>query len=218
MAAPQTHFVVTWVLLRTYLYKRGLVLYSLEGIVTSIFAFVFGFLIDIDHFLGAPKSYKEDLKGRLKKILKMQGAPPVKGVDFPIDWLHGWLGLILAFLWGAFLYGFFPNLISFFIPFVFWFVHRIIDKFQENNELSPYYHSFWYPFNQKKYVRKWGYPIKSQAEIIVSNVSFVLIVFFEIVYFLIFIIWSGYGFCNRKTRFFLYKICDIIFLWRSFMI
>lgn len=188
MAAPTTHAVISWTILRVYFYKKGLQLYSFEGIVTAFCAFFFGVAFDfLDHLFGVPESFKKDLKIRLKKMLKFQAAPPTKGVDFPIGYLHNWPGLVLTLVSGFILYLFFPHSVLFIFPFAFWFVHWGIDKFQKNDETAPYTHSFWHPFNKKKYSHKWGYPIKSQAEIRVSLVLCVAIAFYEIGYFLDFL-------------------------------
>lgn len=188
MAAPTTHAVVSWVILRAYLYKKGLQLYSVEGVIGVFCAFFFGVAFDFfDHFLGAPESFKEDLKVRFNKMLKLQGAPPTKGVEIPIDWMHGWLGLILVLLSGFVLYIIFPHSILFVVLFAFWLVHVAIDKLQRTDETSPYKCSFWYPIKKRKYSQKWGYPIKPRAEIVVSLFLCGLIAVFEIVFFLVFV-------------------------------
>ena len=188
MAAPTTHAIISWAILRVYLCKKGLQLYSFEGMVAGFCAFFFGVAFDFfDHFLGAPESFKKDLKVRLKRMLKFQSAPPSKGVEFPVGWLHGWLGLFLILVSGFVLYSLFPHSILFVLPFVFWFVHVAIDKLQRNDETAPYNYSFWYPINKKKYSQKWGYPIKSQAEIGVSLALCAVIAFYEIGYFLDFL-------------------------------
>lgn len=188
MAAPTTHAVISWVILRAYLYRKGLQLYSLEGVIASFCAFFFGVAFDfLDHFLVAPESFKKDLKVRLKKMLKFQGAPPTKGVEIPIDWMHGWLGLLLVLISGFVLFVFYSSSTLFLLPLVFWFTHVVVDKLQRTDETSPYKCSFWSPINKRKYSQKWGYPIKSRSEIVVGLFLCALIAVFEIASFFIFL-------------------------------
>lgn len=98
MAAPQTHFWITFIF-------RALcsLIFGFTFSITQLFWIYFwGCLMDFaDHFTSSPSYTKDVFLVRLPRFFKggAVGAPS-KGVEIPVCWLHLWPGAILSVVCG----------------------------------------------------------------------------------------------------------------------
>lgn len=148
MAAPQTH---AWITLGfAWLLKlRG---WNFWG------AMSFGFFIDIlDHFTSW--SYVKDVFTR-RLSGGDEASEPKKGIKMPKGWVHKWP--IIFFLIAIPLF----TPVLWYIPLLFYVLHRGLDGFQKYPELS-----FWYPFRKGEFLPPWdiGYPVKKKPEFIIAS-------------------------------------------------
>lgn len=175
MAAPQTHFVVTWMIFRVFTWIFGITFSACE----TVSIFFFGVFIDIDHFF-APAYVKDIFLVRIPRALKggAVGAPS-KGIKGPTCWLHIWSGFLLACVCSAIFY--FMHSTLFYVPVLFYVIHYWgIDRWQISMPHMPPYDSFLYPLKKKGYIRKKGYLIKTNAEVIPATIISAGIILFEL--------------------------------------
>lgn len=166
MAAPQTHFVITFGFRAIFAFVIGITFSFWQLILLYFWG-----TLDIDHFLS-PKFVK-DIFRRIRRFFK-GGDVGSPSVESPPPWLHLWPGVILSIVCGKI---FFPPRLCW-IPFVLWLSHRIIDGWQKNDGSYPHYPLF-YPLMAKEWIRKSGYPIKPRIEILISTALAALIIIFE---------------------------------------
>ena len=162
MAAPQTHGLITVILL------------GIIGWVSKISnweffsAILFGVGIDFfDHIWS--KSYVKDILRRIR-----EGGAPADDVKIPISWLHLWPGFVLAWGWGTVFY-FLDFDFAIYFPFLFWLAHVSVDKFQKDSKFP--HRSFFYPLNRKKIIPKIGYPVKPVIEFVIGSLIWMAICF-----------------------------------------
>lgn len=176
MAAPQTHFVITWAIWR--------LIFPLIGISISMWSkeffalFFFGVVIDIDHFF-APAYVKDLFLVRIPRMLK-GGAigSPSEGIKGPKCWLHIWPGFLLACVCSAIFCLMHSTL--FYVPVLFYAIHYWgIDRWQISEPHMEPYRSFLHPLKKKGYIRKKGYLIKTNAEVIPATILSAAIILFE---------------------------------------
>ena len=148
MAAPQTH---AWITL-------GLVwLTKLTG-WDFWSAMFFGVFIDaFDHFFSW--EYTKDLFAR-RLFSGDETSDPKAGIKMPGCWLHKWpiiFVLIVAPI---------VTPVAWYIPVLFYGIHRGLDLFQQYPELS-----FWYPFRKGERLPPGGglYPVKKKIEFILAS-------------------------------------------------
>jgi len=173
MAAPQTHWDVTFVFRAILLFGFGMEF----SILQLALIYFWGSAMDFaDHFTSP--SYVADIFFvRIPRFLFKGGdvGSPSKGVIVPVKWLHIWPGLILVVLCGLF----FP-LKYFWVPFFFWLQHQLTDIPQENDGSYPDL-PFFYPLQKKRWViRKGLYPIKIRKEIMISTIAMFFVCLFEV--------------------------------------
>ncbi len=175
MAAPQTHFWITFVF-------RGLL--AILGIALSplqlFWVYFWGCLMDfVDHFTSP--SYTRDIfMVRIPCFFKGGAIGTVsKGIKLPTCWLHIWPGAIFSAICG---FVFFPKSLAL-VPFFSWYQHIVIDMFQENDGSYPDV-PLLYPLLKKRRELHGGYPIKSRKEIIASTILALLALGFETYHFL----------------------------------
>ena len=175
MAAPQTHFVITWVIFKIFTWGLGVAFNAWE--IVAIF--FWGFLIDFDHFLN-PSFVKDLFKVRIPNLLRGKGGEPSAGVKQVPAWMHLWPGFLLSL--GCSVVFYILRWSWFFVPFAFYFIHYWgIDRWQISLPQMPDYLSFLYPFKKKGYRRKIGYPVKARAEILVATPLALFIILFELI-------------------------------------
>jgi len=164
MASPQTHGIITLLLL---------VIINFFHKITGwefISGIVFGVGIDfMDHFWN--KKWSKDLIRRIKQ----GGGAPLESVGSTISWLHLWPGFLFVWGWGIIFTYILPQF-CFYLPFVFWYSHWQIDRFQKQEEYDLHYHFLW-PFVKKRFNYKWGYPIKPPIEFILNSALWTIIGF-----------------------------------------
>ena len=174
MAAPQTHFVVTWVIFRIFTWFFGITFSLWE----TFSIFFWGFLIDFDHFVNT--DFVRDLfRVRIPNLLRGKGGEPSPGTKQFASWMHLWPGFILSITWGLVSHKIDASF-QWWLPSLFLSVHYWgIDRWQISLPYMSDYLSFWYPFKKKGYRKLKGHPVKSRAEIIVATALFAIIIFFE---------------------------------------
>lgn len=174
MAAPQTHFAIT-----------GLIQIFLMFVLNIKFNFwewttfwIWGVGIDIDHLTSW--SYVKDVfTTRFPRLLKGGDfGEPSSNVRIPIGYFHIWTVTPFILIYLGFFYFVLQIDVAFWIIFLPWFIHWTIDRFQKSDEIS-----FFYPWRDKQ-KRKWGYPVKSRKEMIISTLFAVPLFIFEIILFL----------------------------------
>jgi hypothetical protein len=172
MAAPMTHFDITFVFRAILLFGFGMEFSILQLALIYFWGSVMDFA---DHFTSP--SYVTDIFFvRIPRFFKGGDiGKPSPGIKMPICWFHIWPGFTLAFVCGLFF-----SLKYFWVPLFFWFQHKLVDDAQENDgsySVIP----FFYPFQKKKWVIKKGlYPVKIRKEIIVSMVAMLFVCIFEL--------------------------------------
>lgn len=173
MAAPQTHFVVIWVVYRILTWVVGIHLYTIEALAI----FFFGVGIDIDHF--SSREFARDIfKVRITRFLKGGDVgKPSEGIRDPFPWFHSVLLLFVVIPTGFLFWLRVKSVFVALIPVGFWLIHIIVDKFQASEGIA--YFSFFWPFVSKKKIRKGGYPIKSREEVLVATIISAIIILFE---------------------------------------
>ena len=177
MAAPQTHFVITWAIFRVFTWIFGITFSTWE----TVSIFFWGFFIDFDHFIS-PEFVRDLFKVRIPNLLHGKGGEPSPGTKQFASWMHLWPGFVLSVLWGLIS---FKIDISFrwWLPLFFLSIHYWgIDRWQISLPYMSDYLSFLYPFKKRGYRRLRGHPVKSRAEIIVATALFLLIIIFELFY------------------------------------
>lgn len=175
MAAPQTHFVVTWVIFRACTWIFGITFSAWE----TVSIFFWGFFIDFDHFLN-PEFVKDVFRVRIPRLLRGGSGEPSPGIKQVASWMHLWPGFILAIIWGLGSHGV-NNSFRWWLPILFLSIHYWgIDRWQVSLPFMRDYLSFFHPFKKKGYRRKIGYPIKSRAEMLFATAAFVIIISFEL--------------------------------------
>jgi len=175
MAAPQTHFVLTWVLYRIFTWVIGIHFSAIE----TLLVFFLGVGVDIDHFVS--KEFVRDVfKVRIVRFLKGGAVgKPTAGVKIPLPWFHCILMLFVVVAWSGYFWLKTGFVLAACIPLGFWLLHVVvIDIFQSSEGEIAYYSVLW-PIVKEKKLRKWGYPIKSRAEVLVSSFLFGAILFYE---------------------------------------
>jgi hypothetical protein len=175
VAAPQTHFVVTWVVFRIFTWIFGITFSVWE----TVSIFFWGFFIDFDHFLN-PEFVKDVLKVRIPKLLHGRGGEPSPGIKGAPCWMHLWPGFILAIIWGLGSHGV-DESFRWWLPIFFLSVHCWgIDRWQISLSYMPDYLSFLHPLKKRGYRRRRGYPVKARAEILAATFLFAAIIVFEL--------------------------------------
>lgn len=162
MAAPQTHGLIDLVVFGIFILLSALGLAGKISLAEYLSGIFWGMMIDLDHLLYW--KYVKDIPAR---IFKRGGGGPADDIKpFP-SWLHLWPGLILVLAWGFFFHSINSSFRVWF-PFVFWLIHRTIDRFQRSDGKYPHY-PLLYPIIKKLFYRKRGYSIKSPAEFILDS-------------------------------------------------
>lgn len=137
--------------------------------------------MDADHFTSW--SYVKDIfTTRFPRLFKGGDfGRPSLDAKIPLEIFHIWTAVPLMVVYLALFrimgIGIAPWLIL--LP---WSLHLLIDRCQKNDETLPY-HSFFHPW-RNGWVRRWGYPIKSKTEMIVSTGFAVPLLIFEFIQFL----------------------------------
>jgi hypothetical protein len=174
MAAPQTHFVITWVIFRFFTWILGVSFSAWE----TFSMFFWGVLIDFDHFLF-PEFVKDLIKIRIPNLLHGKGGEPSIKKIFP-SWLHYWPGFLISIVWGLYSTKVNPAF-RFYLPTVFYILHYWgIDRWQVSMPGMEPYKSWWHPFVKKGRIRKVGYPVKSRIEVLVATALMGIIILFEL--------------------------------------
>lgn len=169
MAAPQTHGLASISIIFVFILLAVLGLAAKITFWEFISALFFGVGIDfLDHF---SLSYLKDIPARVKRGRGM----PAKDVKILVPWLHLWPGLILVGIW-TILFRILTPSFRIYLPFIFWVIHIVVDRFQKNLNYDPH-RSFWYPFSKKTYIPKHGYPIKPASEFIIDSALWMAIAF-----------------------------------------
>jgi hypothetical protein len=172
MAAPMTHFDITFVFRAILLFVCGMEF----SIFQLVLIYFWGSVMDFaDHFTS-PSYTKDVFLVRIPRFLYGGDVgKPSLGVKMPVCWFHIWPGFMLAFACGTF----FPFK-YFWVPLFFWLQHKLIDDAQENDG-SYLEVPFLYPFQEKEKVIKTGlYPVKIRKEILVSTALMFFVCIFEL--------------------------------------
>jgi len=172
MAAPMTHFDITFVFRAILLFAFGMEF----SVFQLVLIYFWGSAMDFaDHFTS-PSYVADIISVRIPRFLKGGDiGKPSAGIEIPPCWLHIWPGLILAVLCGLF----FPLKYSW-VPFFFWLQHKLVDDAQENDGNYPKIPLF-YPFQKKRWVIEKGlYPVKIRKEILVSTALMFFVCLFEV--------------------------------------
>lgn len=171
--SPQSHGVVSLAIFGILILLSALGLMgkiSRAEYLSGIFWIIF---VDIDHFIFKKGwKYFKDIPDR---IFKRGGGGPADEVGHFPSWFHLWPGFILVWLWGFFFFLFIDSSFRFWFPFIFWLIHRTIDRFQKSDGRYPHY-SFFYPLIKKLYYRKNGYPVKPPSEFIIDSTILLFVV------------------------------------------
>jgi len=171
MAAPQTHLALTWIAYRILTFAG--INFSAIEVILLVFL---GAGIDVDHFFQ--KEFVRDIfKVRIARFLKGEDiGKPSGGIKYPLPWFHSVLMFIVVFPASFLFWLKSKSIFMALIPVGFWLFHIIIDSFQVSDGIA--YFSFFWPFTREKKLRRWGYPIKSRKEVLISTVYLFKIVIF----------------------------------------
>lgn len=184
MAAPQTHFVITWVIWRILSWVVGLHFSAIE----TLSIFFLGVGIDIDHFFS--KEFVRDVF-RVRIVRFLGGGAvgkPSKGVKGPFPWFHSILMLFVVLAWSGLFWLKTKSMLVACILLGVWLLHAVvIDPFQSSEGEISYFSFFW-PIIKKMRLRERGYPIKTRAEVLTTTVISAAIILFELIRAL-----AGYG-------------------------
>jgi len=171
--APQTHGLITLMIVGIFVLASALGLTKQVSLLEYVSILIWGVGIDIDHFLNANgKAYFKDVLRRSKK-----GGGKISGdIKSLICIFHIWPGLVMVWMWGFGMRYFFRDFRPW-IPFVFWAIHVIIDRFQNTPEFTFGHINFFYPFLKKEKRVEKGYPMKPPWEFILDATLAILALF-----------------------------------------